>query len=90
LAFVPVSFPVRISVNPNAATLAERVTVKFPWYSFFLRKFVSKSALIADIDAIITKDADPAIDRSQLQAKIFTDVSIMLQSRVDTVEESVQ
>jgi hypothetical protein len=89
LAFVPISFPVRISVNPGGSSLADRVTVKFPWYSFFLRKFVSKSGLAADIDAILVRDADPAADRSQVQAKIFTDVSVMLQSRIDTVDESV-
>lgn len=90
LAFLPVSFPVRISVNPAGASLAERVTIKFPWYSFFLRKFVTKPGLVRDIDAILTKEADPSADRSQLQAKLFIDVSLMLQSRVDTVEESVR
>lgn len=90
LAFIPVSFPIKISVNPSGASLAERVTVKFPWYSFFLRKFVSKAGLARDTDAILMKDDDPANDRSQLQAKIFTDVSIMLQSRIDTIGESVR
>lgn len=90
LGFLPVSFPVKISVNPAGATVAERVTIKFPWYSFFLRKFVSKPGLANDIDAIITKDADPSVDRSQVQVQIFTDVSVMLQSRVDSVEESVR
>lgn len=88
-AVVPIAFPVRVSVNPAESTLAARVTVRFPWYSFFLRKFVTKDSLARDIDALITKDSDPSIDRSQLQAKIFSDVSAMLQGRIDTVEGSV-
>jgi hypothetical protein len=89
-AVVPLSFRVRLAINPTGTTLAERVEVKFPWYSFFLRTFVSKAALAADVDAILIRDTDLSIDRSQLQAKIFTDVSVMLQGRVDTVEESIQ
>lgn len=88
-AVVPLSFTVRISVNPRAEALRDRVEVRFPWYSFFLRKFVSRDGLARDIHDILTRDFDPSLEPSEAQARLFTDVSVMLQNRADTFEESV-
>ena len=52
-AFVPISFPARIRANPDAADAVGRVTVRYPWYSFVVRKPASKASLTQLIDAAL-------------------------------------
>ena len=91
LGFVPVSYTVRVTVNPEL-TAADRVKIKLPWYRFFLRKLFSPDALARDINAIVAahiQNSDPEQNLSAQQAQLFVAVANLLKSKIDVVEESV-
>ena len=89
LGLVPIAFQVRLSVVPDAKVAAERVVVKFPWYQFFVRKFVSKATLVREITALID-GSDTEAAPAERQARLFTAVTDFLATRSDTVEGSLQ
>jgi hypothetical protein len=64
--------------------------VKFPWYSFFLQKFVSKDALVRDINAAI--NASPVADAESIDAreKFLSAITRTISLRADTVEGTLQ
>ena len=91
LGFVPVSFTVKVTVNPELQS-ADRVRVTLPWYRFFLRKLFSTDTLTRDIGGVVAShiqnpDRDP--EASADQAKLFVAVADFLKSKIDVVEESV-
>ena len=91
LGFVPVSYTVRVTVNPEL-TAADRVKIKLPWYRFFLRKLFSPGTLARDINAIVAahiQNSDPDQNLSAQQAQLFVAVANLLKSKIDVVEESV-
>jgi hypothetical protein len=90
LAVIPWSFPVRVIVIPSAPTLDERVSVKLPWYRFFVRKFFTVNGLQKDIDELLAKtkegNADSDIDERML---LFEATTEFLRTKVGTVADSV-
>ncbi len=89
--FIPKTFPVRISVNPQATAAGERVTLALPWYRFFLRKLFTSSSLAREIDTVVAADVrgdeDSAAD---VQARLFETVSLLLKQKIGTVGGSIQ
>lgn len=90
LAIIPWSLPVRVKVIPAAPTLDERVSVKLPWYRFFVRKFFTVKGLQRDIDELIVKtkneNTDGDIDQTVL---LFEATAQFLRTKVGTVADSV-
>lgn len=90
LAIIPWSFPVRVMVIPSAPTIDERVSVKLPWYRFFVRKFFTVNGLQKDIDQLLTKTkneiTDSDIDETML---LFEATAEFLRTKVGTVADSV-
>ncbi|MFZ2555584.1 MAG: hypothetical protein WAZ27_04660 [Minisyncoccia bacterium] len=89
LIVIPWSFSVRVGVVPDASVRDERIQVKLPWYSFFVRKFFTTNGLKQDIDEVIekTKSDNPrAVDGTAL---VFEAVALFLKNKVGTVSDSV-
>jgi uncharacterized membrane protein YgcG len=88
LAIIPITFPVRVSVVPEAA--AGRVTVQLPWYRFFVREFFTARGLADDIDAVIGAEVgkNTATD-ADLKAALFLAVADYLRTKVGTVAGTV-
>jgi hypothetical protein len=90
LAVLPWSFPVRLTVVPEAPVVEERVRVKLPWYRFFVRKFFTVGGLQRDIDELLTKtkneNTDSDIDGTPL---LFAATTDFLRRKVGTVADSV-
>lgn len=89
LGFLPWSFPVRVSIIPAAPTLEERVTVKLPWYRWFLRTFFSRQNLAREIDEALQsayKAADPNDDLASVTFEAATD---FLRKKVGTISDTI-
>lgn len=89
LGFIPWSFPVRVSIIPAASALEERVTVKLPWYRWFLRTFFSRQKLAEEIDDALQaayKAADPNDDLTTVTFEAATD---FLRKKVGTISDSI-
>lgn len=89
LAVIPWSFPVRVGVVPEATALNDRVTIKLPWYSFFVRKFFTINGLKGDIDEVVEKTKLDAQGASDGTALVFEAVATFLKKKVGTVSDSV-
>jgi hypothetical protein len=89
-AAFPMAFPISVTVNPYATTPDSRVVVTFPWYSFFMQKFVSKSILVRDINAAI--DATDIVDVEPIDArgKFLSAITQVITLRDDTVEGTLR
>lgn len=86
-AVFPMHYTVRLTINPRATTLPERVQVKLPWYRFFLQTFFSKQQLQQELDAIIVATlAEASVDE---RTRLFLAVTTAIQKRVDTVAGSL-
>lgn len=85
-AVFPFTFPITIRVNPYGETPEARVSVQFPWYSFFIQKFVSKSVLVRDINAAIDASDITETDSVDAREKFFSAITRTISLRVDTVE----
>ena len=89
-AVFPFSYPIKLTINPNADTREKRILVKFPWYRFFLQTFVSRSELQAQIDGAITEVLLEAETGADVKTKILIAVTEKIQSRFDTVEGTLK
>ncbi|MBY0539325.1 hypothetical protein K2P56_02745 [Patescibacteria group bacterium] len=89
-AVFPMAFPITVTVNPYANTSDARVVVKFPWYSFFMQKFVSKEGLARDINASI--DATDISDTEPIDARgmFLSAITQVILLRGDTVEGTLR
>lgn len=80
LGFVPIAMPVKIHVNPAAASIEARVSVKLPWYQFFVRKIISRAQIVNAIDGIIITNPEvPDEDIVAREARLFTLMTTALQ-----------
>jgi hypothetical protein len=86
LMVIPWSFPVRVTVVPDAATASERVTIKLPWYRFFVRKFFTTDALLRELDAIVLGSKP---EEGDVIAEVFEAVSNHLKKKVGTISDSI-
>lgn len=88
LAVIPISFPVRIAIVPQANE--GRVTVRLPWYRFFVREFFTPAKLAEEIDAAmqnaIRDNTNPDADQ---RALLFDAVAQYLKRKVGTLSDSV-
>lgn len=89
LAIIPWSFPVRLTVIPDAPVIEERVQVKLPWYRFFVRKFFTVKGLQGDIDELLTKTREGMNGDSDPTAVFFEATAQFLRQKVGTVADSV-
>lgn len=89
LAVIPWSFPVRLTVIPEAPVIEERVQVKLPWYRFFVRKFFTVRGLQRDIDEMLTRTTEGMDGDSDQTTLLFEATSQFLRQRVGTVADSV-
>lgn len=88
-AVIPLTYRVRLSLNPATDTPEERVVVRFPWYKFFLQTYVSKPVLQRELDFVVTNIIRESPITADTQARIFSVVSLALSERFDTVEGSI-
>lgn len=88
LSIIPISFPVRVTVIPEATS--ERVRVALPWYRFFVREFFTARGLAEDVDEVIQaeieKNTNPDAD---LKVVLFTAVAEYLRTKIGTVADTV-
>lgn len=89
LGFIPKTFSVRIAVNPQTSVVNERVVLNLPWYRFFLRKLFDTQSLVREIEAVVSSDKAIEGDiASDVQARLFEAVSLLLQEKIGTVTVS--
>lgn len=90
LGVLPWSFPVRLTIVPDAPVIEERVRVKLPWYRFFVRKFFTVGGLQRDIDELLAStkagNIDGDLDSTVL---LFEATADFLRKKVGTVADSV-
>lgn len=86
----PITYPISLTVNPLADSPQERVISKFPWYSFFVQKYVSKKILSRDINAALQTVAALDTDDTDRRARYVDAIVQVITSRVDTVEGSLR
>lgn len=89
-AMFPFSYPIKLTVNPNGETREKRVQVKFPWYRFFLRTFVSTSELQNQIDSVLVKVFVEAESDADLKTKMLIAVTEAIELRFDTVQGTLK
>ncbi len=88
LSLFPMTFPVRIAVVPEASS--NRVTVRLPWYRFFVREFFTIPVLTADIEAVVSASIKANTKPgSDLKAVIFEAVADHLRRKVGTISNTV-
>ena len=89
IGFIPWSFPVRVSIIPAATSLEERVTVKLPWYRWFLRTFFSRANLAREIDEALQAAYSVADPNDDLAAVTFEAATEYLRQKVGTISNSI-
>lgn len=89
-AAFPMAFPISVTVNPYATTPESRVSVKFPWYSFFMQKFVSKNGLVRDINAAIDATDITDVEPIDARGKFLSAITQVITLREDTVEGTLR
>lgn len=85
---IPLPFTLKITIEPESLVQSERVRLKYPWYKFFLRTYVSQSDLRAEIDNAIAAARSSVTSgefASDAQAALFVAVSEILKARSDAV-----
>lgn len=86
--FIPMTFPVRVTVIPEAAS--GRVVVKLPWYRFFVREFFTARGLAEDIEFVIQEELKKIFaDDADLKPILFAAVADYLRTKVGTVSDTV-
>lgn len=86
-AFIPWSFPVRVLVVPRAPN--ERVTVRFPWYHWFVREYFTRAELSLEIDSMIQVLGSKAEEGEDIQGELFDAVHKLLREKVRTITETI-
>lgn len=89
-AVFPMAFPITVTVNPYANTPESRVVVKFPWYSFFMQKFVSKAGLARDINASINATDITDTEAIDARGKFLSAITQVITLRQDTIEGTLR
>ena len=68
-SFIPVSFPVRVVIVPEATS--GRVIVLLPWYRFFVREFFTGKSLAAEINAVLEAEIGNSAAGADLKLQLF-------------------
>jgi hypothetical protein len=86
LSIFPWRFPVVVTVVPQAPE-GSRVTVKLPWYRFFVREFFTADGLAAELEGTLKSAAAPAA--ADERAVLFDAVAKHLRDKIGTVSNSI-
>lgn len=87
---IPITFPVVVRVIPLEATPEARISVKLPWYRFFVRELFTPAGLRAGIDEILVAEmAKLAPDAKEANIALFDAVATYLRNKIGTVSETV-
>jgi hypothetical protein len=87
LFLIPWSFPVRVAVD--MAPGDDRVTVRFPWYHWFLREYFTRDSLAAEVRDVIVAEEAKGGESTTLQVRLFVALSGFFKQKVRTVSDSV-
>ncbi len=85
---VPWAFPVRVTIQMDAQA-EERVSVKFPWYHWFVREYFSRDSLAAEVRDLVAAEEALASDGETLQIRLFVALTNFLKQKVRTISDSV-
>jgi len=85
---IPWSFPVRVMVAMDPKK-EERVTVRFPWYHWFVREYFTRESLAAEVRDVILAEEAKAGDKETLQVRLFVALSAFLKQKVRTISDSI-
>ncbi len=85
---IPWSFPVRVTIEMDALA-DERVTVRFPWYHWFLREYFTRASLAEEIREVIAAEEAKGDDGETLQIRLFVTLTSFLKQKVRTISDSV-
>ena len=86
--FIPMTFPVRVSVIPEASS--GRVSVKLPWYRFVVRELFTARGLADSIEGVIQETLKNNVAADvDLKPVLFAAVSDYLRTKVGTVSDTV-
>ncbi|MFZ2886903.1 MAG: hypothetical protein WA021_03735 [Minisyncoccia bacterium] len=88
LAVIPWTFPVRVTVIPQALE-GSRAKVQLPWYRFFVREFFTVRGLTTDVENTLKAAVAEAGAAEDERAILFNAVASLLRQKVGTVGDSV-
>lgn len=88
LSIFPWRFPVTITIVPQAPE-GSRVTVKLPWYRYFVREFFTAADLQDELEGVVLSAAAPAAADSDEKAVLFSAVASHLRDKIGTVSSSI-
>lgn len=87
LGIFPKTFPVRVKVVPAAES---GVTIRLPWYRFFVREFFTVKGLTAEIEEALAKViAENTEEGADLNVRLFEAVAELLRNKVGTVANTL-
>lgn len=86
-AFIPFTFPVRVSVRPYISR--ERVTVHFPWYHWFVREYFTRASLAKETDGAIQSVISGAKEGEDIHGELLETVVAFLRQKVRTITDSI-
>lgn len=87
-SFIPMSFPVRVTVVPDASSA--RASVRLPWYRFFVREFFTTQKLTEEIEAVMAGEIEKnMLADTDLRVKVFEAVAAYLRGKVGTITDTV-
>ncbi|OGF62630.1 hypothetical protein A2662_03790 [Candidatus Giovannonibacteria bacterium RIFCSPHIGHO2_01_FULL_45_33] len=93
LWLIPVEMDTKVGVyfNPKEYNLDKNVKVKFPWWSFLVKKSAPTASLEIDIDAQMASKIDSFTIKQTVRgyAEALSLVSNVLKTRHDTVKNSI-
>lgn len=88
LSIIPITFPVHVSVFPELSS--GRVTVRLPWYRFFVREFFTARGLAEDVDAVLQAEIEKnTVANADMKAVLFAAVAEYLRTKVGTVSDTL-
>ncbi len=87
-SFIPVSFPVRVVIVPEATS--GRVIVLLPWYRFFVREFFTGKSLAAEINAVLEAEIGKnAAAGADLKLQLFEATADFLRKKIGTITDTI-
>ena len=89
-AFIPFSFPVRVTVRSHEKNAERRVEVRLPWYRLFVREFFTPESLEGEIDVLVQDEMKRhQANTVETQALLFAAVAEFLKQKVRTISDTI-
>ena len=86
-AFIPISFPVLVTVTMSQTE--SDVAVKLPWYHSFVREYFTRDSLASEIKTVVEDERKIENATEALQLRMFTAVANFLRQKVRTISDSI-